>query len=477
VPAHRSVSGVPAADREAAPPWRRLVDGGDPGGRSGARRRPPSVRRVLARFVAANLAVAALLLAGSVWAGNRAARSESLADASETTDLLAGLLVEPNLSDGVLTGDPQAVAALDDVVDSELRRADVVRIKIWDPNSQIVYSDEPRLIGRRFPLGERKQAILRNGGTLAELTSLHEDEHLFERPQAERLLEVYRQITTPGGDRLLLETYFDYRQVTSRQVGIWLSFAPISASVLLAMLLVQLPLAKRLIRQVRQGDEERLRLHARAESASTEERRRIAGSLHDGVVQDLSAAPLFMSRAADRLGDRPGADAEDREAAEGLRLATTAVRRSVASLRSLLIEIYPPHLARAGLPPALADLAARVQSHGIRTRLDIPDDLDLPPAVEGLLFRVAQEALLNAAKHAHAGTVELTLSQEQDSVTMGIRDDGTGFDLSEAPAGTGTGHFGIRVLTDLAEAAGATLDLATAPGRGTALRLQVPVRT
>jgi two-component system, NarL family, sensor kinase len=477
VPAHPSAPDVPAAQRESAPPWTRLVDGSGPGGGSGARRRPPSVRRLLARFVAANLVVAALLLAGSVWAGNRAARSESLDHARETTDMLAALLVEPNLSDGVLTGDPRALDALDDAVEAELLRADVVRIKIWDRNSQIVYSDDPRLIGRSFPLGEEKEAILRDGGTLAELTDLREEENVFERPQQERLLEVYRQITTPTGDRLLLETYFDYRQVTSRQVDIWLSFAPISASVLLAMLLVQLPLAKRLIRQVRQGDEERLRLHARAESASAEERRRIAGSLHDGVVQDLSAAPLFMSRAADRLGGRPGADDEDRDAAEGLRLATTAVRRSVASLRSLLIEIYPPNLARAHLPAALADLAARVQSRGIRTRLDIPDDLDLPPEIDGLLFRVAQEALLNAAKHAHAGTVELTLSREQDTVVMEIRDDGSGFDLSAAPVNTGTGHFGIRVLTDLAEAAGATLDLATAPGHGTALRLRVPLST
>ncbi|WP_448628722.1 sensor histidine kinase [Geodermatophilus sp. URMC 64] len=153
------------------------------------------------------------------------------------------------------------------------------------------------------------------------------------------------------------------------------------------------------------------------------------------------------------------------------------MRRSVASLRSLLIDIYPPHLERAGLPAALADLAARVQSRGIRTRLDIPDDVDLPPEIDRLLFRVAQEAMLNAAKHAHAGTVELTLSRDDDSVTMEVRDDGTGFDLSADPADTRSGHFGIRVLTDLALAAGATLDLATAPGQGTALRLRVPLPT
>jgi two-component system, NarL family, sensor kinase len=474
MPAQRSTSGMPTEEGVPGPPWRRLTDGGPVGART--HRRPPSVREVLARFVAANLVIALLLLAGSLWAGNSAARRESLADARTTTDLLAELLIEPNVGDGVLTGDPRALTALDDVVDGQLREAAVVRIKIWDAD-QVVYSDDRRLIGRTFPLGEAKQDLLRTGGVLAELSSLREEENVFERPQEERLLEVYRRITTPDGDRLLLETYFDYRQVTRRQADIWLSFVPISAAVLLAMLVVQLPLAKRMIRQVREGDAERLRLHARAADASDDERRRIAGSLHDGVVQDLSAAPFLMSGAADLLADRPGSDPEAHEAARGLGLAMTAVRQSVAALRSLLIEIYPPHLARAGLPAALADLAARAQARGIETQLDVPDDLDLPADVDALLFRVAQEALRNAAKHARAGTVQLTLRRDRRLVTMEVRDDGAGFDPTTTHGDTGIGHFGMRVLTDLAEAAGATLDLASAPGQGTALRLQVPLQT
>jgi two-component system, NarL family, sensor kinase len=475
MPAQRSTSGLPTEEAVPGPQWQRLTDGGPDGAL--ARRRPPSVRQVLARFVAANLGIALLLLAGSLWAGNSAARRESLADARTTTDLLAELLIEPNVSDGVLTGDPRALTALDGVVDGQLREAAVVRIKIWDADMQVVYSDDRRLIGRTFPLGEEKQDILRTGGVLAELTSLREEENVFERPQEERLLEVYRQIITPAGDRLLLETYFDYRQVTRRQADIWLTFVPISVAVLLAMLLVQLPLAKRMIRQVREGDAERLRLHARAADASDDERRRIAGSLHDGVVQDLSAAPYLMSGAVDLLTDRPGSDTAAQDAAHGLGLAMTAVRQSVAALRSLLIEIYPPHLARAGLPAALADLAARAQARGVATQLDVPDDLDLPADVDALLFRVAQEALRKVAKHARAGTVQLTLRRDRQLVTMEVRDDGAGFDPSTTSGDTGIGHFGMRVLTDLSEAAGATLDLASAPGQGTALRLQVPLQT
>src|SRR4029453_16603242 len=105
----------------------------------------------------------------SLWAGNSAAQRESLADARTTTGLLAEQLIATNGGGGVLNGEREALAALDDIVDVQLRDAAVVRIKIWNDHMQVVYSDDRRLIGRTFPLGEEKQDILRTGGTLAVL--------------------------------------------------------------------------------------------------------------------------------------------------------------------------------------------------------------------------------------------------------------------------------------------------------------------
>jgi signal transduction histidine kinase len=325
-------------------------------------------------------------------------------------------------------------------------------------------------MGRTFPAGEYQVETL--GGMSAEVSDLGHAENVFERSEG-RLLEVYRPITTPSGERLVLEVYFSHDQVTSRQRTIWLNIAPISAAALGLLTLLQVPLARRMVRDVRAADRERLRLHARAAEATAEERRRIAGNLHDGVVQELSAAPLIMSRAVQRLERQPGA-ADDEALATDLRSATDAVRESVASLRSLLIEIYPPHLAQAGLPAALGDLTARVRSRGVDTRLHLPDDLDVPPGTAALLFRVAQEALLNVVRHARAGTAVVSVADAAGSITLEVRDDGVGFDPAEASTATGTGHFGLRVLSDLAEEAGATLELTTAPGRGTSLRLVVP---
>jgi signal transduction histidine kinase len=455
------------------PPWTRLVDSSSAEDR-GRTVLPPTVRRVVLRFVAGSLVAAALLLGFSVWASYAAARNESLTDARSTTDLLATLVIEPNVTEGLRTGDPEAVSRLDTVVDEQLRDFSVVRMKIWDDEQRIVYSDEAQLIGRRFPLGNDNRP-LRPDGTVAQVSDLDAVENVFEQAQGQ-LLEVYRPITTPSGDGLLLEIYFDYEKVTSRQAAIWLSFVPITAVAVLLLVFAQLPLAHRLIREVRAGDRELLRLHARAAEASDMERRRIAGGLHDGVVQDLAAAPLIMSRAVSRLDGGTRTDpADDRALAADLHTATCAVRNSVASLRSLLIEIYPPSLTQAGLPTALGDLAARIRALGVRTGLEVPDDLDLPGDTPRLLFRIAQETLLNVVKHARARTAVLTIATGEGEVTMVIRDDGVGFDPATVSGATGAGHFGLQIVADLAEAAGATLDIATAPGRGTALRLRVPL--
>src|SRR3712207_5860949 len=239
---------------------------------------------------------------------------------------------------------------------------------------------------------------------------------------------------------------------------------------------MQLPLASRMLTQLRAAARERELLQARALDASTEERRRIAGSLHDGIVQDVSAASLLVAGAADRLRDRDRTAAADTDA-DDLTQAAQALRDSAGSLRSLLVEIYPPNLERAGLASALEDLAARLRPRAIDVRLDLPERLHLPLATATVLFRTTQEALQNVAKHAGARTVEVTVREAADSTVLEISDDGRGFDPTSVVHGPRTGHLGLSVLSDLAAAAGATLSVRTAPGAGTSLRLEVPRRS
>jgi signal transduction histidine kinase len=462
---------APRTPAEPGPGWVALVEG------PAARRRPrsSSVGRVVARFLVANVAAVLLLLAVGVWASGRAAEREALADARHHTDLLATAVVQPLLDDRLLAGDPAAVAEADDALRGLLATTGILRIKIWTSGGRVVYSDEPRLIGLSFPRGEDDRQALRDGVTRAEVSDLGRPENQFEEAESGRLLEVYRHVTGPDGQRLLLETYSDYSEATARQQEIWWEFAPISVAVLLTMVAVQLPLARRMVTQLRATQRERELLQGRALDASTEERRRIAGSLHDGLVQDVSAAALLVARTADDLRQAPSS-APSSDVGDRLGQAAGALRDSVASLRSLLVEIYPPNLEQAGLPMALADCADRLRPRGIDVRLSVPDGLCPPPREAALVLRTVQEALRNVVKHSGAGRVEVTVSPRPSGLVLEIADDGVGFDVEPALDRRRGGHLGLRLLADLAAAEDATLSLRSAPDAGTGLRLEVPRR-
>ena len=115
-----------------------------------------------------------------------------------------------------------------------------------------------------------------------------------------------------------------------------------------------------------------------------------------------------------------------------------------------------------------------VRSRGIAVTLDLPADTGLDPAGERLVFRVAQECLGNVARHSQASSVVVRLSHEGGYTVLDIADDGVGFDAAQALANPPEGHFGLRVLGDVAGEAGADLWLASAPGEGTQWRLRVP---
>ncbi len=456
---------VPAVD----PGWVVLGDGG-----TGAHPQPasPSVGRVVLRFVLANLVAVLLLLAGGLWAGVEAAEDEALADARRTTELLADVLVQPLVDERLLAGDPATVAAVDAALRARLAETPVLRVKIWTAEGRVVYSDESRLIGRSYPLDDGGRQTLRDGVTRAAVSDLTRPENRFERPEG-RLLEVYGLLEGPDGRPLLLETYSTYEAATERRFEIWARFAPISMVVLLTLVAVQLPLARRMETQLRATQLERELLQTRALDVSTEERRLIAGSLHDGIVQDVSASALLVARAADDL--RSGPDrGRHRQAAEVLGQAAGALREAVRSLRSLLVEIHPPTLERAGLPGALADLTARLRPRGIDVRLTVAEDLEVDPATATLLLGTVQEALRNVVKHAGSRSVAVTVEQRPGRLVLEVADDGVGFDVVPAVGRTRVGHLGLRLLADRAAAAGATLSVRTAPRAGTTLRLEVP---
>jgi len=215
------------------------------------------------------------------------------------------------------------------------------------------------------------------------------------------------------------------------------------------------------------GYQERLReLSQRALTAQEEERRRIARELHDDPAQSLTALLVLLKMLHDRQQPTDGAI---------LRELIDLTSSTLESIRAIAQELRPPVLDDLGLVAALEGLAAQyrqrfglavtVQVRGQRQRLD--------PAVELALYRIAQEALTNVAKHAGTGQAWLELGFEGDRAVLRVSDSGRGFDLDEA-LGNGLGLFTMRERAQLVHG---TLKIGTAPGAGTRIEVTVPLRT
>src|SRR4051794_32447147 len=432
------------------------------------RNAPPSVRAEVAKFAIAGLAALVVLALAGWLVLSRATRDEAVADAKRLTEVDARTAIEPNLADGLATGDPRALERIDRVVRARVLDHDVVRVRIWTADGRIAYSDRRSQVGAHYALGDDEREILQDGGIDAEVSDLSRPENRFERRYG-KLLEVYLPVRTRGGKRLLFETYQRYSSVASSGRDLLQEFAPALLGALLVFELVQLPLALRLARRVRRGHAEREALLQRALDASDLERRRIAADLHDGTVQELVAASYSLEAARARVGPDSGA-------ATALAGAADTARNAVGELRNLLVDIYPPRLREDGLPNALSDLAGQAEQRGITARVDAPPALELPDDVTALLYRTAQEAVRNAVAHAEAREVEIRLSTTNGHATLLVADDGRGFSPEDALASREEGHFGLSLLADRVHDAGGKFAIDSQPGRGTRVSAEVPVR-
>jgi signal transduction histidine kinase len=433
-------------------------------------RRRTDVALPLVRFALAGL-LAVIVVGGiGVALQVRAARADAISDAKALARLAGNGIVEPNVTPALLAGDPAALRRMDRLVREKIRSGDgIERVKLWTADGRIVYSDLRPLIGRRFPLPADEREALETGAAAAELTDLRRDENRFDGLSG-KLLEVYLPMTTADGQKLLFELYQRQSTVATDAKRTVLAFAPALIGALLLLQLLQLPIAYRMARSLHDHRLEREALLLRALAASDTERRRIASDLHDGVVQDLAGTSYALAAAADRVdGQAPP------EVGHALRDGARQTRRSIRQLRSLLVDIYPPDLHRAGLAAALSDLVAPLESHGVHARVDLPPGLRLEPDAEALMFRTAQEALRNVMAHSDAEHVDVSVILEHHHAGLTIADDGRGFTPEDAETARGDGHLGLRVLGDMARDAGGRLDIDSAPGGGTRVWLEVPV--
>jgi PAS domain S-box-containing protein len=211
---------------------------------------------------------------------------------------------------------------------------------------------------------------------------------------------------------------------------------------------------------------ENARLYERARGlAALEERQKLARELHDSVSQALFGIGLG-ARTARALLDR-----DPSKVADPLDYVVSLAEAALTEMRALIFELRPDALQQDGLVGILDKQAAALAA---RHKLDIKTDLGTEPEatfeVKEALYRIGQEALHNAVKHAHASTIWVSLNQAGQSLTLEIVDNGVGFD----PEGAFPGHLGLQSMRERAARMGAVIEVESAPGQGSRLSVVVP---
>jgi PAS domain S-box-containing protein len=222
----------------------------------------------------------------------------------------------------------------------------------------------------------------------------------------------------------------------------------------------------RTLRSLRQADEQRRSLLERVVTSQEQERRQVAGDIHDDAIQAMVAVTLQLQALGGRLRDPRSTELLER-------LAATAAE-SVGRLRQLVFELRPPLLDEVGLAAALDQYARRAgELAGFVVQVSDESAGELPAELRVVAYRIVQEALANVRAHARAQRVAVRLEEVEGGVLARVSDDGAGF-LPGLVERRPAGHLGLISMREQATMAGGWCRIASAPGMGTTVELWLP---
>ncbi len=209
-------------------------------------------------------------------------------------------------------------------------------------------------------------------------------------------------------------------------------------------------------------------IQTRQALAALEERNRLARELHDAVKQQVFATQMQLRAARNLLPDDPQAAGERLEEAEQL------VKASQQELGLIIAELRPAALEGQGLAEALRSYIDTWSQHaGIQADLSVQGERQLPLVLEQSLYRIAQEALANVARHSGASRVRIGLAYASTEISLQVSDDGTGFDPAEADQR----GFGLDSMRQRAAELGGSLSVESHKGQGSTIRVVIPLKS
>lgn len=236
-----------------------------------------------------------------------------------------------------------------------------------------------------------------------------------------------------------------------------------------AVMTSQLALVLRRSAEEAKSRERELRLlyEQAQELAALQERQHLARELHDSVSQALYGISLGAHTAREALESSEPAQAE-----ASIEYVLALAEAGLAEMHALIFELRPESLETEGLVAALTKQVAVLRArYKLTVEADLGEEPDLSLERKQALYRIAQEALHNIVKHAHASTVALRLTRQEGEIILEVRDNGSGFD----PAGPFPGHLGVRSMQERVTKMGGTFTIESTPGQGTHIGVRAPM--
>jgi len=368
----------------------------------------------------------------------------------------------------------------------------IVMIKIWDPRGRLLYSTDASAIGKLFPMHEGMLRA-RLGEVDSEISQLDEEENMDLGAVYPQLLETYSPIWQSGTDQVIAVAEF-YQKTDDLKQELAVLTRRSWLVVGLAILLIYLLLAgfvrgasrtiqgqqKELASQVVQltgllAQNRELNERVRRASASVAQLnegylKRIGSELHDGPAQELGLSILKLDALAGNLEkSTPGADLARQLEEIGL-----SMQNALKEMRAIAAGLSLPQLANL-------DLAGTVQ-HAVRAherRTGTRVELDLQPLSQAVglplritIYRLIQEALSNACRHAGGAGQRVQLAGEDGQLTVTIADSGPGFDPLQAAS---SGRLGLSGMRERVESLGGSFQVESRPGHGTTIQARLPL--
>jgi signal transduction histidine kinase len=441
------------------------------------------------QYLVASLVVVLVgVLITGAWIGHQI-ESSVLDRTAGVSALYVDSVVGPNLQtlaqdDRWLT--PDEAAALNNLVATTGLGQGVAMFKIWSLDGRVLYSADPALVGRQFPVqGGLAQAV--QGMVSADMSNLDEPENVYERQDYSRLVEVYAPVRQTRDGRVIAINEFYLlpdaldAEIRDAQTRSWAVVAGIGLLTYLALA----GIVKRgsdTIQRQRQELERRLaqneRLHERVQQAAgrttalnEQSLRRISADLHDGPAQALSLALLRLDELQAPCGHTIESCSRTRT---DFATVHTSVRDALTDIRAISAGLRLPELESA----SVASVATRaLDDHQRRSGTIVERDLDslpeqAPLPIKIAMLRTLQEALSNATRHGKGLGVKVQLSNVEDQLKLQVSDRGPGFDPRRAEQ---SGHLGLAGMRERTELLGGAFEVRSTIGSGTTVCASWPL--